>query len=218
VSNSRLQLILFQSTNPGLQLHLPKTLPTQEVHFITIPQEKSTALLKDIKTYLGPEATITHLGHAAMVLAILRRQPLPNSTSEDEKIFYSPCWLNGRRYLRPFKDHPNPKLSYFPLCMSYAPVIFKDLDELSLSMEATREETNKALLKACKIAGEQYKKIRDQKNILPGTVALAESLANEMNQSIGAQDTESMPMEPSQDHLIADPVSLKRIKPHRHKY
>jgi hypothetical protein len=209
-SNSRYQLILLQGTNPGLSLHTATTPPTQETHFITIPLDQSTALLKAIKQYLGPEATITHLGHAAMVLAMLRREPVSNTAPNVEKTLYSPCWLNGRRYLRPFNGHPQPISSYGPLCMSYAPVIFSDLDELSLPVDATRDETREALLKAGKAAAEQYRKIREQKNMLPAMVLLAENMAKEMRQNI-REGEKSTSVEPTPMPLTSDPVRLDYV-------
>ncbi|KAK1526732.1 hypothetical protein CPAR01_13260 [Colletotrichum paranaense] len=59
---------------------------------------RSAAISKAIKTQLGPQFTFTHLGHAAMVLALLRVSPLPGDIS-DALFLSSPLPVNGRRYL-----------------------------------------------------------------------------------------------------------------------
>jgi hypothetical protein len=61
--------------------------------------------------------------------------------------------------------------------MSYAPVIFRDLNTLTLSMASTRAESRGMLSKACKISGEEYRKIREQRSMLPEMVSLAEDMA-----------------------------------------
>ncbi|KAK1522666.1 hypothetical protein CPAR01_14209 [Colletotrichum paranaense] len=65
----------------------------------TFTVEQSAAIKAAIKTQLGPNYTVTHLGHAAMVLALLRARPLPADVS-DTVVLASPLPVNGRRYLR----------------------------------------------------------------------------------------------------------------------
>ncbi|KAI3531129.1 hypothetical protein CSPX01_14346 [Colletotrichum filicis] len=64
----------------------------------TFTIEQSAAIKAAIKTQLGPNYTVTHLGHAAMVLALLRARPLPADVS-DTVVLASPLPVNGRRYL-----------------------------------------------------------------------------------------------------------------------
>ncbi|UQC90625.1 uncharacterized protein CLUP02_16155 [Colletotrichum lupini] len=59
---------------------------------------RSAAISKAIKSQLGPQFTFTHLGHAAMVLALLRVSPLAGDAS-DALFLSSPLPVNGRRYL-----------------------------------------------------------------------------------------------------------------------
>ncbi|KXH68107.1 hypothetical protein CSAL01_12931 [Colletotrichum salicis] len=65
----------------------------------TFTAEQSAAIKAAIKTRLGPSFTVTHLGHAAMVLALLRARPLP-ADAPDSVTLVSPLPVNGRRYLR----------------------------------------------------------------------------------------------------------------------
>jgi hypothetical protein len=147
-----------------------------------------------------------------MVLAMLRYQPVSNTSPAAEKILYSPCWLNGRPYLHPFDGHPDPRRSYVPLCSSYAPVIFDNLDDLTLSLNSTQIETKDMLLKACRIAGDQYARIGERKSMLPEMVILAEDMARiiicDRKKSNGKKSQE---VEQSPARTIADPVSLDPI-------
>ncbi|KAK1478843.1 hypothetical protein CTAM01_14941, partial [Colletotrichum tamarilloi] len=63
----------------------------------TFTTDESQAISKAIKSQLGPQFTFTHLGHAAMVLALLRVSPLPGDAS-DALFLSSPLPVNGRRY------------------------------------------------------------------------------------------------------------------------
>jgi hypothetical protein len=51
-----------------------------------------------VKRRIGPEYTISHLGHAATVLALLKARPLPADDMSTKLV--TPLPLNGRRYLR----------------------------------------------------------------------------------------------------------------------
>jgi hypothetical protein len=165
----------MQKNNHGLPLLRVEQPEIQETHFITLSEAQSTSLLEAVKQVVGPESNITHLGHAAMVLALLRSSPLTNSPLMSPQPLYSPCWLNGRRYLRSSDAHPNPTKDYVPLCISFAPIIFPDLKEILLSRRADRAAVKSKLVKACKIATKQYGIIKSRKSMLPECVALFES-------------------------------------------
>ncbi|KAH7346548.1 15-O-acetyltransferase Tri3-domain-containing protein [Rhexocercosporidium sp. MPI-PUGE-AT-0058] len=169
-------------TNPGLTLSHTTNPVTQETHFITLSPTQTSTILQAIKDVLGPSSNITHLCHAAMVLALLRASSISTSASATQTL-YSPCWLNGRRYLSPTPPCPSPKTDYIPICLSFAPIIFTDLDELVLSSTATRCEMRDKLLKACRMSTEQYINIREKKSMLPETVNLFEDIARMMLQS-----------------------------------
>ena len=140
-------------------------------------EAQSSALLQAIKTVIGPDSNITHLGHAAMVLTLLRSNPLlTNSSANEESALYSPCWLNGRRYL----DDGRYTKSYIPICQTVSPIIFPNLEKLTLGEEATREEVREVLVRACLVATGQYGEIRRRKSMLPDAVALLEYLGSVM--------------------------------------
>ncbi|GKT93659.1 hypothetical protein Ct61P_11509 [Colletotrichum tofieldiae] len=65
----------------------------------TFTPEESQAVNSAVKTRLGPRYTITHLGHAAIVLALLRANPLPLDAPESTMLS-SPLPANGRRFLK----------------------------------------------------------------------------------------------------------------------
>jgi hypothetical protein len=171
---------MIQKNNHGLPLLRAERPETQETHFITLSEAQSSSLVEGVKEMVGPDSNITHLGHAAMVLALLRSSQLTSSSSTSPQPLYSPCWLNGRRYLRPSDANPFPTQDYIPLCISFAPIIFGDLKELSLSRSVDRAAIKSKLVKACKIATEQYGNIKKQRSTLPGCVLLFESFGEEM--------------------------------------
>lgn len=154
---------------------------THKAHFLTFTKAQSTSLLQQVKKVVGSDSSITHLGHAAMVLALLRSYPLlqPDMEAKPSPL-YSPCWLNGRRYLLSTAGHPNPTTDYIPLCISFAPILFADLRDLSLSLEAGKEEIKSKLVHASQIATKSYRKISNRKSILPECVVLFENLAKMM--------------------------------------
>lgn len=139
-------------------------------------------LLSGIKNAV-PEANITHLGHASMVLALLRANPLPLTAppSAQTSTLYSPCWVNGRRYLKSsFHGHSQAGKSYTLICQSFAPIIFPDLQLLTLSHNSTPGNIRETLINTCKVAVTGYGELRKRLSVLPESVALMEYLGEEM--------------------------------------
>lgn len=166
-----------KARNPGLPLLQNPRTSDQKTHHITLTEAQSRLLIQNVKRLLGPSTTLTHLGHAAMVLAMLRSNRPPTTANT----LYSPCWLNGRRYLQTSPGQPPPTKSYIPICLSFAPVVFPDLQDLVLDHHnATKEETKQALMKACEVATKEYMKIRARKSMLPGSVAWMEEVGEQM--------------------------------------
>lgn len=78
-------------------------------------------MIRAVKTRLGQQYTISHLGHAAMVLALLQSNPLDSSAPTGTALI-TPLPVNGRRFLKPeFREHR------FGSCQAGAVVEFKDL-------------------------------------------------------------------------------------------
>jgi hypothetical protein len=128
-----------------------------------------------------------------MVISLLRfSPPLSQPTS-----LYSPCWLNGRRYLHPSSAFDK----YIPICQSFAPIIFPDLESLAVEKIPTREALREKLIAGCKIATEQYAQLKNRKSVLPESIALMESLGAMMGRkSKHAAEQNNRPEK-------ADPVS-----------
>jgi hypothetical protein len=124
---------------------------------------------------------ITHLAHAAMVLAMLRiREAIGETLDHGKSTLYSPCWINGRRYLRQAPSDPPPTKSYIPICQSFAPIIFPDLRALILPSLATETEIKNKLIEACRISTNQYSILKNRKSVMPETVALMEDIGRQM--------------------------------------
>jgi hypothetical protein len=170
----------IQFKNVGLGL-LWKPESSQKHHFITFPHSRSNEILGAIKTNHGPEANITHLGHAAMVLALLRNAPVSELRLVSKNtVLYSPCWINGRRYIRNTDAQSPATKSYIPICQTFAPIIFPNLCDLVLDFKATQVEMKSKLLKACKIAKAEYGNIRTAKSIMPESVAVLEFMGSQL--------------------------------------
>ena len=229
-------MLILQKKNHGLQFLETDGLAETKFYVVQLDETDTKNLLQKIKElaarqpdkpksqekYVDSEEsdveedshpqrkiTITHLGHAAMVLAMLRSNPLPRSSAQGQPVpLYSPCWFNGRKYITGaqgvasgplppplllglnFKGvavtqpsvqavQRDPSANYTPLCLSFAPIKFPDLKELSLSSEADDEEIMPLLVKACWIASKQYAKIGKGKNMLTTCVELFEDLGKE---------------------------------------
>ncbi|KAF4610365.1 hypothetical protein G7Y89_g15755 [Cudoniella acicularis] len=169
-------LLERMKTNPGLPLlPNPKTPSVQKTKHITLSSSTTTLLLQRIKTDISPTSNITHFAHASLVLALLRSQP-PSTYTTVPETFYSSCWLNGRRYL----NHQRLEKNYVPICMSFSPIIFHDLQNLVLEKNAGKEEVKRKLVESTRIASGGYEKLKARKSVLPEFVALAEDLGRKM--------------------------------------
>ncbi|KAI9744846.1 MAG: trichothecene 15-O-acetyltransferase [Claussenomyces sp. TS43310] len=155
-------------------------------HIIGFTQAQTSTLLHLLKSKLGPTATITHLAHAATILALLRCNTLPNvgasnsNESSHSSTLFSPCWMNGRRYLIPDSRHPDPEHDYVPICQAMGQVVFQDLPFLATDRATPRAEVYSALLRACYQAMESYAEIKARKSILAESIPLVEYLGDQM--------------------------------------
>jgi hypothetical protein len=116
-----------------------------------------------------------------MVLALLRHTPVPELQNVTQNtVLYSPCWINGRRYIRNTDAQLPATKSYIPICQTFAPIIFPNLRDLAPHWTATQVEKKSKLLQACEIAKEQYGNIKRAKSIMPESVAVLEFMGSKM--------------------------------------
>lgn len=89
--------------------------------FYTFTAAESEAMRRTIKTRLGQQYTVSHLGHAATTLALLKTNPIPSDTS-DTPVLVMPVPVNGRRFLSGKRAN-----TQYGACQASAMVIFEDL-------------------------------------------------------------------------------------------
>jgi len=134
---------------------------------------KSKAILQSIKSNLGPAYSITHLGHAAVILTTLKFKP-PQDRPLDQKRLFSVIPINGRRYL----DAKQPKSAdAIPLCRALSAIEFQDVERYIYSDDDSKEEVQAKLKIACEEARRSYQRIRDQKSLLTESFSVPEALA-----------------------------------------
>lgn len=105
-------------------------------------------MIQAVKNRLGPRYTISHLGHAATVLALLKNNPLPLDVSENVDLI-TPLPVNGRRFLR-----DEVAAHRFGACQAGAVVEFQNLK--SWAPKDDSKEPAMALEKLCKQVKESY--------------------------------------------------------------
>lgn len=142
--------------------------------FRDFSEEESNAILKAIKIKLGLSSTITHLGHAAMFLATLKRSPRQSEELQGGP-FISPCFMNGRRYLRGDNNMAN---CYIPLCQAVGVIVFPDVKHYITLINGTNPDPTKALIRAVTAARTSYQSIRHQNSILSESLPIPEFLAS----------------------------------------
>lgn len=132
--------------------------------------EQSKAILRSVKSEIGPAATVTHLGHAAMAMTLLSIKPATDRPLTCDK-FVSPLFMSGRRYLDP--KQPKSK-DYVPMCRAIGAIEFRIVDRYQLSGTDSREEVRRKLKIACEEARRSYQAIREEESMLTKSFAVAE--------------------------------------------
>ncbi|KAJ6007934.1 trichothecene 15-O-acetyltransferase [Penicillium herquei] len=114
----------------------------------TFSKIDSEKIIHAVKKHLGPKYTISHLGHAATVLSLLKNNPLPVDAPGDIGLV-TPLPVNGRRFLR--DEVANHR---FGTCQAGAVVEFPSLKTWAPCNDA--EDHTAALEKLCKQVKESY--------------------------------------------------------------
>ena len=131
------------------------------------------AILLAVKEKLGRACSVTHLGHAAMVMTMLKFKPVQERPMYGARLV-SPLFINGRRYL----DQGVPgSQSYISLCRAFSAIEFRDVEEYILPDNASKEEVRAKLRLACAEAFRSYQAVRDQKSALIESLSIAEYMA-----------------------------------------
>ena len=135
--------------------------------------EDSNAILVAVKERLGNACSVTHLGHAAMVMTMLKSKPVQERPTHGDHLV-SPLFINGRRYL----DQGVPgSQSQISLCRAFSAIEFRDVKNYVLSDNTSKEEIQRRLRLACAEAFRSYQAVRDQKSILTESLFMAEYMA-----------------------------------------
>lgn len=135
--------------------------------------EESNAILLAVKKKLGKACSVTHLGHAAMVMTMLKFKPVQERPAHDAR-FVSPLFINGRRYLD--QGVPGSK-NYISLCRAVSGVELRDVETYILSDQVTEKEVQEKLRLACADVFRSYSAVRDQKSVLTESFCMAEYMA-----------------------------------------
>lgn len=137
--------------------------------------EESKAILLAVKEKLGKSCSVTHLGHAAMVMTMLKFKPVQERPTPGARLV-SPLFINGRRYL----DRGVPRSqSYISLCRAFSAIEFRDVENYIIPDSASKEEIQGKLKLACAEAFRSYRAVRDQKSLLTESLSMAEYMTRE---------------------------------------
>ncbi|ERF71078.1 hypothetical protein EPUS_07750 [Endocarpon pusillum Z07020] len=131
----------------GLRCRAKTGTPRTIFHTFTVPE--SETMIRAVKSRLGPKYTISHLGHAATVLALLKANP-PSNDIPDSQSLIMPIPVNGRRWLR--DDHAR---DYYGMCQTGAVIKIKNIKFFMVDGN-DRDAVVEALERGCKLVKEAY--------------------------------------------------------------
>ncbi|KAH8679921.1 15-O-acetyltransferase [Tricladium varicosporioides] len=198
-----LQSLMDFSSSWALEIGVESGIPcTIFASFTTI---ESSAIVRGIKVRLGPGYTISHLGHAATLLALLKTNPPPSTTPQIQKAIF-PLPVNGRRYLQEKYSHTR-----YTSCQAPAVVEYDNL--LSYVVNHKGEDAVvEALERGCRVA----KKELDGWLKKPFLLAMGISKDNFLAASLsGPKDTpsENKTSERTVPIFISDGINDRFIPP-----
>jgi hypothetical protein len=133
----------------GLKLGVKTGTPRTVFHTFTVLE--SETIIRAVKSRLGPEYTISHLGHAATVLALLEANP-PSNCVPDTQSLLMPFPVNGRRWLR--DDYARNQYGAY---QAGAVVEFENIKSFMVDGN-DKDAVAEALEKGCKLAKKSYNK------------------------------------------------------------
>lgn len=114
--------------------------------------DQSKAIIANVKTHLGPDFTITHLGQAAVVATVLKLNP-PGPDVPESQAHVAFASFNGRRYLD--DQYSTGNKPFYPVCISTTPILFEDIKSYDF-LKADRSEINALLTRASSVAKSSY--------------------------------------------------------------
>ncbi|KAJ9401502.1 hypothetical protein DTO282F9_1699 [Paecilomyces variotii] len=185
----------FEATRMGLMGNIPRMsgswglktrsenvgLPRSIFHTFTVAE--TAKLLRAVKERLGPKYTVTHLGHAAVFLALLKTNPPPADAPETFCTTAMP--VNSRRFLR--EDYAKATKTYYPVCQSSALLLFEDIQSYA-PRDCDKEQLREKISRAAKHTKESYDFWMNQPSLLPASISfmslISTALAN--NQQVPA--------------------------------
>lgn len=125
------------------------------------------------KEKLGRAYSVPHLGHAAMVMTMLKFKPFEDRPTHSGHLA-SRLFINGRKYL----DQGVPgSQNYVSLCRAISAIEFRDVESYVLSDNASKEEVQGKLRLAWAQAFTSYQPVRDQRSILTESFFVADYMA-----------------------------------------
>ena len=117
--------------------------------WFSFSKAETEAVIQAVKKRLGPQYTISHLGHAATVLTLLKTNPLPTS-APDSTVLIMPLPVNGRRFLK--AEYADKQ---YGACQAGAVVEFEDLKSWTVD-DSDSDAVKAALERGCKHVKESY--------------------------------------------------------------
>jgi hypothetical protein len=145
--------------------------------FHTFSVAEGGKILRSVKERLGPGYTITHLAQAAVLLSILKSNPLPKNDDEASPRFTgSTIVLNGRRSLS--KEYANNEMQYLGNTQSNGSVRFDNIREYQVSQSTSKEDIRRYLTKAATVTKQSYDSCLQRPSQLPAAIASMELIAS----------------------------------------
>lgn len=138
--------------------------------------EESSSMICNIKKQLGDDFNITHLTQAAVFLALLEMNP-PGPEVPDSQVYMSTSPADGRRFLE--KDYALGSRSYYPACVGFAPVIFKNIKSYDIR-NANVESLVDSLSRACRVTKDSLTSWLKLPSYLPAAISFSNFLAHVM--------------------------------------